>query len=205
MWVRDTFDSTTEPNGVSDTPQSIKRQRKSSFQSAASTMWMGCPAPTVIGSRKKTRFRSAELSIYQIFSTPYGFMRLSSIWQAGSIITERFSKRLSKRLSHASSKSLIKKPYSRFVPSPGSRFPLTANIFPVVPATKPSTCLVYCSTCRLFNMLSNLEGSVGSLKSLCHSSSGSKGCFDNDRAAFSAFLLVCHCCILACSRASARE
>lgn len=163
-------------------------------------MWMGFPAPTVIGSHKKPCIRSVELSIYQIFSTPYGFMRLSSIWQAGSII-ERFSK----RPSHASSKSLIKKPYSRFVPSPGSRFPLTANIFPVVPATKPSTCLVYCSTCRLFNMLSNLEGSLGSLKSLCHSSSGSKGCFDNDRAAFSAFLLVCHCCILACSRASARE
>jgi hypothetical protein len=97
------------------------------------------------------------------------------------------------------------KVYSRFVPSPGSRFPLTANIFPVTPATKPSTCLVYCSTCLLFSILSNLDGSVGSLKSLCHSSSGSKGCFDNDRAAFSAFLFVCHCCILVCSLASARE
>lgn len=43
-------------------PASIKRQRKTSFQSAASTMWMGCTAPTVIGSRKKHVFEVLSLA-----------------------------------------------------------------------------------------------------------------------------------------------
>jgi uncharacterized Zn-finger protein len=52
--------------------------------------------------------------------------------------------------------------------------------------------------------VSNLLGSWGSLNSLCHSSSGSNGCFDADRAAFSALRFVCHAVILVCSRASER-
>jgi hypothetical protein len=85
-------------------------------------------------------------------------------------------------------------PFTPFSPaSPGNKFPLTANIFPVVPATNPSTCLAYCSTCLLFNILSNLLGSVGNLNNRCHSSSGSGGCLDNALAAFSAFRFCCHC------------
>jgi hypothetical protein len=81
---------------------------------------------------------------------------------------------------------------------------LTANIFDVTPAVKPSTCLEYCSTCLELSRVSNLLGSWGSLNSLCHSSSGSNGCFDADRAAFSALRFVCHAVILVCSRASER-
>src|SRR5947209_3657272 len=139
---------------------------------------------------------SLEFSALQVHQASF-----TTSWQANMAIDSAFKNACLMQHSNL----MPNKFYSRFVLSPGSRFPLTANIFPVVPATKPSTCLVYCSTCLLFNILSNLDGSVGSFKSFCHSSSGSKGCFDNDRAAFSAFLFVCHCCILACSLASARE
>lgn len=68
----------------------------------------------------------------------------------------------------------------------GSRLLLTANILDVILAVKPSTCLEYCSTCLAFSIPSNLLGSTGSLKSLCHSSSGSGVCLLATRAAFSA-------------------
>ena len=54
-------------------------------------------------------------------------------------------------------------------------------------------------------MLSNLDGSVGNLNNFCHSSSGNGACFDSALAAFSAFRFACHCWILACSLAKARE
>ena len=87
-------------------------------------------------------------------------------------------------------------------PAPGRRLPLTANIFPVTPAANPSTCRAYCSTCLLFNKVSSLPGSCGSLNNLCHSSSGSGVCFANALLAFSDFRFACHAVILACSRAS---
>lgn len=58
----------------------------------------------------------------------------------------------------------------------GSRFSRTANILELMLAVKPSTCLLYCSTCLALSMPSSRLGSVGSLNSRCHSSSGSRGC-----------------------------
>lgn len=58
----------------------------------------------------------------------------------------------------------------------GSRFSRTANILELMLAVKPSTCLLYCSTCLALSMPSSRLGSVGSLNSRCHSSSGSSGC-----------------------------
>jgi hypothetical protein len=88
--------------------------------------------------------------------------------------------------------------------SPGKRLLLTANIFVLMFAVKPSTCRAYCSTCLELSIVSSLLGSAGSLNSRCHSSSGSNGCFDAVRAAFSALRFVCHAVILVCSRASER-
>lgn len=89
-------------------------------------------------------------------------------------------------------------------PAPGNKFPLTANILPVTPAVKPSICLAYCSTCRLFNIVSSLPGSVGNLNNLCHSSSGSGLCFAITLDAFSDFRFVCQAVIFACSLANCR-
>ena len=89
-------------------------------------------------------------------------------------------------------------------PAPGNKLPLTANIFPVTPAVKPSICLAYCSTCLLFNIVSSLPGSVGNLNNLCHSSSGSGLCFAIALDAFSDFRFVCQAVIFACSLASCR-
>jgi hypothetical protein len=88
--------------------------------------------------------------------------------------------------------------------SAGTKLLLTANIFDVTPAVKPSTCLEYCSTCLELSSVSSLLGSCGSLNSLCHSSSGSCGCFEAARAEFSALRFCCHAVILVCSRASDR-
>merc|ERR1712000_796105 len=41
----------------------------------------------------------------------------------------------------------------------GAKFSLTANILAVMLAVKPSTCLLYCSTCFAFSMPSNRLGS----------------------------------------------
>lgn len=86
----------------------------------------------------------------------------------------------------------------------GIRFSLTANILALTPAVKPSTCFAYISTWLALSMPSSLLGSWGSLKSLCHSSSGRGCCFAAARAAFSALRFVCHWVILTCSRPSWR-
>ena len=88
--------------------------------------------------------------------------------------------------------------------SPGSKLLFTANIFALTLAVNPSTCLAYCSTCLELSSTSNRLGSCGSLKSLCHSSSGSGACFAATLAAFSAFRFCCHAVIFACSRPSDR-
>lgn len=80
----------------------------------------------------------------------------------------------------------------------------TANILPLTLAVKPSTCLVYCSTCLELSRISNLLGSAGNLNKRCHSSSGNAVCFAATLAAFSAFRFCCHAVILVCSRASER-
>lgn len=110
------------------------------------------------------------------------------------------------RRAHALTKTSTntKHAYPTTYNSPGSRLPFTANIFAVTPAVKPSTCLEYCSTCLELRRVSNLLGSCGSLNSRCHSSSGSSGCLEAVRAAFSALRFCCQAVILACSRASER-
>lgn len=88
--------------------------------------------------------------------------------------------------------------------SPGRRLPLTPNILAETVAEKPSTWRAYCSTCLPTSKASSLLGSVGSLKSFCHSFSSRGGCLLAARAAFSALRFCCHAVIFCCSRPRAR-
>ena len=84
----------------------------------------------------------------------------------------------------------------------GRRLLFTANILLVMLAVNPSICLEYWSVCLAFNIPSNLLGSVGSLNSLSHSSSGNGACFCATLDAFSAVRFAFHAVTLVCSRAS---